>query len=122
MVDNATAGVIVTSADDLPPLNNQVLGNQFRGNALDIAYTATAAAPGIGNCFADNIVTGPTLPADLSTSMPCPSGTAATAGSALPSGDAPPGIAFTEVTAPPVQPNLAAPAFSRSASGRRAGG
>lgn len=92
------AGVIVSSSEDLPPLDNRVTGNAMSGNRVDLAYAASARAPGAHNCFdANGKVT--TLPARFPR---CPSG----AGTAAPTVEAPRGISFLEVQAPPRQPAM----------------
>lgn len=103
---NSRAGLVITSAADFAPLDNQIRNNALIQNGVDIAYTPTRDAPGRGNCYADNRIST-TSPDGLLAAARCPAGqdTGATAGpAAVP---APPGIPFTDVQAPPLQPDLA---------------
>ena len=108
ILGNTLAGLVLGSVDDLAPSGNQVTANAFTDNGVDVAYTASSAAPGTGNCLADNALTS-TLPAGLDTTLLCPGDTAATAGSPLGNAGSPPGIPFTDVVAPPAQPELPDP-------------
>ncbi|MFC9397397.1 nitrous oxide reductase family maturation protein NosD [Streptomyces sp. NPDC057027] len=100
------AGLVLTSAEDLPPVGNQVTANVFAGNALDAAHVASPLAPGHGNCFTGPV--GRTVPADLATAMACPGRTTPDPGGhTLPTTPpAPPGIPFLDVPLPPAQPQL----------------
>jgi hypothetical protein len=69
--------VIDFAISDVPeaadPRDNEVVGNQFGlgGNDLngyDLAYDGS----GSGNCFQDNVLMSPTLPADGNTLAACP--------------------------------------------------
>lgn len=101
---NPAAGLLLSSSDDLPPLDNRVAGNVFAGNRTDVVYAASDRAPGRGNCLADNRLRS-TLPQALLTT-PCAEGAAAP-GATMPDFAAPSGIAFSEVADPPAQPGLA---------------
>ena len=103
---NPLAGLIITSSEDLSPKDNQIVGNTFTANKLDVAYSPTARGPGSGNCLTGNKLTT-TSPAGLAKSLACPASGKVVAGADAPSGTAPAGIAFTEVKAPPKLPNLA---------------
>lgn len=98
---NPTVGLIITSAEDLAPIGNTVEQNAFAGNGTDVAFTPDKRALGSGNCLRDNEMSSsvpaglPACPTDVST----PSGVVST-------GNAPPGVPFTKVTAPPAQPQL----------------
>ncbi|MFD5408920.1 right-handed parallel beta-helix repeat-containing protein [Streptomyces nojiriensis] len=74
ITDHPRAGLILTSAEDLPPIDNRMTDNVFTANTLDAAYLATAHAPGSGNCFTGAFAR--TLPANLATAMACPARTA----------------------------------------------
>ncbi len=102
---NSRAGLVVTSAADFAPLDNQIRNNALTDNGVDIAYTPTRDAPGRGNCYADNRIST-TSPDHLLAGAHCPAGqdTGAVAGPAT--GPTPPGIPFTDVPAPPAQPGL----------------
>jgi len=103
---NPLAGLLITSADDLPPIDNQIIGNVFTANKADIVYSPTARGPGSGNCLLDNKLTT-TEPAGLTKSLACPASGKVVVGVQPPTGSAPAGIAFTDVKAPPKLTNLA---------------
>jgi hypothetical protein len=88
-VGNPGTGLAIGSTEDLPPVDNRVLGNVLTGNGVDLAYTASSRTPGSGNCLQDNEIgtaTPPQTAAFLSrTGLP------------LPRNSAPPGIPFTTV-------------------------
>ncbi|HTI28663.1 MAG TPA: right-handed parallel beta-helix repeat-containing protein [Kutzneria sp.] len=113
IADNPTAGVELASAEDMPPLRNQVTANLLSGNGIDLVYAASERAPGSGNCLRDNTLAS-TLPAGLVTSMPCPAG-GQVAGAVMPAARAPAGVPFTDVPAPPPQPNMPGPVAPMSA-------
>ncbi|PCE16162.1 hypothetical protein AUC47_09445 [Microbacterium sp. SZ1] len=101
---NPTAGVVVTSAENLGPEDNRVTGNTLRENGTDLVFAPASRAPGSGNCWEGNgdAVTAPT---DLQTLSPCSApGPVPTA--AFDSEAGPAGIPFSEVAAPPTQPDL----------------
>ena len=79
-----------------------------------MAYTATAGAPGTGNCLTGNRLST-TLPHGLATTMKCPGSTRASSGPSLPAIATPPGIAFTDVPGPPALPDLVHPATASPA-------
>lgn len=83
---NPGVGLAIGSSDDLAPLHNQFTDNVINANGLDVGYAASSRAPGVGNCVDDQCYSGP--------------------GSALPRPNAPRGIPFTEVPAPPAQPEM----------------
>ncbi len=101
IVANTTAGLEITNAGDLPPLDNRVVRNVFARNGVDIVY-ASAQAPGSGNCLLDNTLTT-VRPADLPR---CPATGAASVGVRAPAPRAPRGVAFTDVPAPPRLPSM----------------
>lgn len=113
---NPTAGVVIASAQDLAPVGNQLRGNLETSNGVDVAYTASATAPGSGNCVAS---TGrlTTVPSSFAVTARCPAAGVTTgrpaAGAALRQPAAPPGVPFTDVAAPPAQPSMASPATAR---------
>jgi hypothetical protein len=104
VMSNPAAGVIVTSAEDLGPIDNRVTGNTFDSNGVDAVYAPTARGPGSGNCWEGNSLQS-TSPADLSTASPCTAPTALPPG-IIPTSTAPAGIPFPDVAAPPAQPDL----------------
>lgn len=91
ITDNSATGLWVLSSEDFPPTGTRVSADAFTGNGLDIAYTPTATAPGIDNCF-DIDATLAVNPADLS-GCDSPSGTFV-----QPAGPA--GIRFSKVALP----------------------
>lgn len=100
---NPVAGVEITSGDDLAPIGNQIIGNRFAGNRLDVVYAATSAAPGHGNCLSGNdlrSVLPPTLPTH------CPVSDQPYAGASFHPPAAPGGVDFSSMPAPPSLPNL----------------
>ncbi|WP_233438349.1 right-handed parallel beta-helix repeat-containing protein [Actinokineospora spheciospongiae] len=105
ITDNANAGLVITATQDLPANGNQVLDNVFTANGVDVAWTFPTQTKGYGNCLGDADTR--TVPAGLAAVAPCP----ATAGSPSPSGvltgpRPPRGIPFTDVAAPPAQPQI----------------
>jgi hypothetical protein len=108
---NPGTGLALGSTEDLPPVDNRVLGNVLTGNGVDLAYTASSRAPGSRNCLQDNEIGTATPPQTAA----CLSGP----GLSLPRNSAPPGIPFTTVAAPPKQPELpdAVPAPAKPAQG-----
>ncbi|MEQ0562307.1 right-handed parallel beta-helix repeat-containing protein [Amycolatopsis sp. NEAU-NG30] len=102
---NPGAGIALASAEDLAPLDNQLVGNVLSANGVDVAYAASDRAPGSGNCLQDNVLTS-TAPAGIAGTMACPSHPATAAGVRLTLPPAPRGVPFPDVTAPPAQPDL----------------
>lgn len=101
---NASAGMIITSAEDIGPTGNRITGNTFARNGVDVAYTPTARAVGGGNCWTDNVIDS-TVPTDLQTVSPCAAPADVAAGT-FASAPGPAGIPFSEVAPPPAQPDL----------------
>jgi hypothetical protein len=112
-----TAGIVISSVVDLPPLRNRVIGNVLSGNGVDVAFAASGRAPGQGNCLQDNILDS-TLPAGLAR-MTCPAEPGQQPSASLPPMNAPRGIPFPEVAPPLPQPGMPDPggAPPRPASG-----
>ncbi len=86
------------------------MDNTFTGNGLDVGWTFPTATRGRGNCLRDNELRT-TVPDRLATTAACP----LPAGPPSPAGTwtapkAPRGIPFTEVAAPPAQPQFPAAA------------
>ncbi|MEV0530550.1 right-handed parallel beta-helix repeat-containing protein [Kitasatospora sp. NPDC050463] len=102
---NRAAGVIVTDPPGHPASGNRVEGNQVDGNGADLVLAS--ADP--DNCFGDNRP-GTQSPDGLEAAAGCGS----RRGGALPTGrpaavQAPPGVPFNRVPAPPAQPSLPDP-------------
>lgn len=106
MTANSRAGLVLTSATDFAPLDNQIRDNTLTDNGVDIAYTPSRDAPGRGNCYVDNRITT-TVPAGLLAGARCPANQDPSAGVELSSAPPPPGIPFTDVHSPPAQPGVA---------------
>ncbi|MFC0629186.1 right-handed parallel beta-helix repeat-containing protein [Kribbella deserti] len=101
------AGIAIGSSEDIAPIRNRLTGNVAEGNALDLAYTATKRAPGVGNCL-ETAGSWRTLPAGLVSQWRCSAGTAAVAraGVRMPPVVEPAGISFRAVGTPPRQPGM----------------
>lgn len=100
---NANAGFVLTATQDVPPKGNQIVGDVFAANGIDVGWTFPGAAKGSGNCLDSGAVH--TIPEGLATSAVCPAAAASPSGGwtrAKP----PAGIPFTEVAAPPTQPQF----------------
>ncbi|MFI5560664.1 nitrous oxide reductase family maturation protein NosD [Amycolatopsis japonica] len=95
---NPSIGLVLGSSEDLAPQGNRIEGNVITGNGVDFAYTASARAPGTGNCLQSNEV-GSRRPEGLGACADGP-------GVPLPKVAAPRGVPFTEVASPPAQPEL----------------
>nr|WP_184836378.1 right-handed parallel beta-helix repeat-containing protein [Kribbella solani] len=134
---NVNAGVVLTATQDLPPNNNRIQNNTFTGNALDVGWTFPTTTKGHDNCLSGpttrtiptNLTTTTPCP-DTPSSQPSgePSNPSSNPSSGTPSnpssgasggrvvspsgawkGPIPPrGIPFTEVVAPPAQPQYPA--------------
>ncbi|PJI91125.1 right-handed parallel beta-helix repeat-containing protein [Luteimicrobium subarcticum] len=103
---NPSVGIQIASAEDIPPDGVRVVGNRATGNGTDVAYLASARAPGAGLCAQGNVLRT-TLPAGLLDDWSCTGGgSARAAGGTLERPDAPPGISFRDVQAPPTQPSM----------------
>ncbi|HZX04600.1 hypothetical protein, partial [Kribbella sp.] len=95
---------------DIPPNANKIADNTFTGNTVDVGWTFPTATKGHANCLSGATVR--TVPAGLSTKAPCPpAGASPSASGVSPSGawtgpTPPPGIPFSEVVAPPAQPQF----------------
>jgi len=108
IVDNPAVGLVVTSTEDLAPLRNSIIGNVFDKNGTDVAFAAPSTAPGQGNCLGDNTLAS-TIPSGLTAAARCPlSASAQSPSGTQPTYAAPPGIPFTLVAAPPIQPEMPA--------------
>ncbi|MEV4736699.1 MULTISPECIES: right-handed parallel beta-helix repeat-containing protein [unclassified Microbacterium] len=103
---NPAAGVVLASAEDIGPEGNRLTDNVFAGNGTDAVFAASSRAPGAGNCWEGNVL-ATTEPAGLQELSPCGSPGAVTPGVFAPQ-VAPSGIPFTDVVAPPAQPELGA--------------
>jgi hypothetical protein len=104
IVGNPSTGIALASTEDLPPTGNQLVENVLQDNGIDVVDASTPRAPGTGNCLSGNELTT-TLPPNLPTTMPCPTGAAAAPGAALPRLAAPRGVPFREVPPGPPQQN-----------------
>ncbi|MFI1097558.1 right-handed parallel beta-helix repeat-containing protein [Streptomyces sp. NPDC020917] len=103
---NSNAGLVITASADIPPNGNRIQDNTFAANGVDVGWTFRTATRGRGNCLHGNVLRT-TVPARLPALASCP----LPAGASSPSGTwtaptAPGGIPFTDVAAPPAQPEF----------------
>ncbi|GAA1965407.1 hypothetical protein GCM10009838_23710 [Catenulispora subtropica] len=102
---NSDAGVVITATQDIPPNGNQILDDTFAGNGIDVGFTFPNATKGQGNCLRGEGLH--TVPSGLGTSAACPIGPQTASPSGTWTAPKPPnGIPFTDVAAPPVQPQF----------------
>ncbi len=104
IVANPVAGLDITNGDDLAPIGNQIVGNTFATNKVDVVYEASKAAPGQGNCLSGNSL-HTVLPPNLPTH--CPVADQPHVGVTFQPPTAPAGVDFTAMPAPPALPNAA---------------
>ncbi|WP_406096595.1 right-handed parallel beta-helix repeat-containing protein [Kitasatospora purpeofusca] len=111
---NRAAGVIVTDPAGHPASGNRVEGNQVDGNGADLVLAS--ADP--GNCFTGNRP-GTQSPDGLETAAACGGQVHGPLAAGRPAPvQAPPGVAFSQVTAPPALPSSVDPAApARPATG-----
>lgn len=109
---NESAGMVLSSSQDVAPTGNRLLDNAVARNGVDVWFAASEIAPGEGNCLTP--VQGlTTRPADLS-GFACPDGGSGV-GVPLTGFRNPEGIPFFEVVAPPEQPTMPEADFSLGA-------
>ncbi|WP_158563949.1 right-handed parallel beta-helix repeat-containing protein [Jiangella anatolica] len=102
---NTTAGTLISSAEDVPALDNRFVANTFSANRYDIADISTDRAPSTGTCLDGNGFAS-VLPEAIATAV-CPAGTPAISGVTLTDVPAaPPGVPFLDVTLPGPQPGM----------------
>jgi hypothetical protein len=104
---NPRAGVLLANTEDLAAVGNRMDGAWsaagLRPNGVDIANISAGRAPARDNCAGGRPSTLPAkLRAECRTSTP----QSAVAPGALPEVEAPPGVSFLKVPAPPPQPGL----------------
>ncbi|MFE7571910.1 right-handed parallel beta-helix repeat-containing protein [Streptomyces sp. NPDC057539] len=103
---NTNAGLMITATADLTADRNQIVGNTFTANGVDIGWTFPTATGGEGNCLRGNVLRR-TVPAGLDDTASCPvPATSPTPSGSWPSPTAPAGIPFTDVAAPGPQPEF----------------
>lgn len=106
---HARAGIQLANTEDLAAAGNDLRGNAFAGNAVDVVNTSAARTPARGNCADATASALPvTLTAQLATCADPQD--AATAPGGPP---APAGVSFLKVAPPPAQPDLAPRAGQR---------
>lgn len=113
--DNATAGVMLSSEEDLAPLDNELVGTIFANNGVDLVNTAVSRSPAAGNCLtaaegATSLDDITFAPEGLAESLQhCGDGKEQpeTNLSNVAAEPAPPGVSFRQVDPPPAQPELA---------------
>jgi len=103
---NTDAGVVITATQDIPPDDNQILDNTFSGNGIDLGWTFPNATVGHGNCVRGTGLH--TVPDGLgANATACPAAHQTASPSGTWTAPTPPaGIPFTDVAAPPVQPQF----------------
>lgn len=103
---NAEAGVVITATQDIPPDDNQILDNAFSGNGIDLGWTFPKGITGQGNCVRGTGLH--TIPDGLGTkAAACPVAHQTPSPAGTWTAPTPPaGIPFTDVAAPPVQPQF----------------
>jgi parallel beta-helix repeat protein len=102
---NGNAGLVITASADIPADDNQIVGNVFTANGVDIGWTFRTATQGRGNCLQDNDL-ATTVPAQLVATMSCPASTSLTPSGSWAMPKPPGGIPFTDVAVPPAQPQF----------------
>jgi nitrous oxidase accessory protein NosD len=102
---NRTAGIAISSSQDLAPDGTDLVGNDVTTNGTDVWYAASDLAPGTGTCFDANTV-GSTRPAGVAEEWTCPDGGPEAVGVALEVVTTPDGMLYSDVVAPPEQPQL----------------
>ena len=113
---NPVVGVQIASTEDIAPEGVRLVGNHLTGNGIDLAYLASRRAPGAGLCADDNVLTT-TEPTDVLDDWDCSAGgSARAAGGTVKRPDAPAGISFRDVQAPPRQPTMPADAPTGAAA------
>lgn len=106
---NAVVGLLFNNTETLRSLGNQVIGNVFSANGVDLADTADTRAPSAGTCVADNELATALPPSLLE--RPCgatdDTDIVGSPPGALPAVSVPVGVSFLKVPPPPPQPTLA---------------
>jgi len=98
-------GIIVTSADEFQPSDNEVRTNTLGTNGLDLVF-ATADGQPLGNCFVGNPFAS-SSPVDIEAVFPCdPSASGGTG--TLPRTAPPPNVDYRTMAAPPPQDQMPA--------------
>ncbi|UKD58324.1 right-handed parallel beta-helix repeat-containing protein [Amycolatopsis sp. FU40] len=100
---NPNAGLVLTATQDVPPKDNRIAGDVFAANGIDVGWTFPGATKGSGNCLDSGALH--TIPEGLPTNAACPA-TAASPSGMWTRAKPPAGIPFTEVAAPPSQPQF----------------
>lgn len=112
---NSRAGVLLNNAEDLPALGNAFIDNRLAENRVDFINASAERTPALNNCVAGSPNTS-AEPAELSSALNLAdcvatdspdSNTEQPATGSVGGPDAPKGISFLQVQAPPAQPNLA---------------
>lgn len=109
LTGNDRAGIVMTHTEDIPTGGNDFAANVFGPEQITIANTSAERTPAVANC-ADEANAARTVPAALGAQLldACEGANAPEAAAASLDGpEAPDGVSFLQVTAPPPQPNLA---------------
>lgn len=101
---HARAGLLFASSEDLAPLHNTTTDNRFAGNRVHVHNATGARGPAGENCLHDNEFRSPAT-SGVAGSPDCEDGRVDGPGSHPTGVSAPPGIPFSDVALPPVQPS-----------------
>ena len=101
---NPSAGVVLSSTEDLAPVGNLFEGNVFADNGVDLANVASDRAPAVGNCLIGDAPR--TLPEGLLEGCTPDTRQPSATRDTLPRLEVPPGVSFLRVAPPPAQPQL----------------
>ena len=105
---NAVAGILVTELKEYLPKGNRVEGNVLSGNATDLVYASSGASDGGTNCFAGNTFTT-SRPDGIESLLACGAPPGPLPPSTFASPNAPKGVSYRDMPAPPSQPGMADP-------------
>jgi len=104
---NPSAGVMLSSTEDLAPTGNSFDGNVFADNGVDLVNVASDRAPAAGNCVVGDAPR--ILPGGLLDGCAPGRSQPSTTRDALPRLEVPRGVSFLKVAPPPAQPQLPDP-------------
>ena len=105
---NPVAGILVTELKEYLPKGNRVEGNVVSGNGTDLVYAFTGTSDGATNCFSGNTF-GSSLPDGIERVLACGAPPAPLPASTFAAPNAPRGISYRDMPAPPAQPGMADP-------------
>ena len=100
--NNPTTGVSFANTEDLPALDNKLVGNRYVDNGIDVINNSADRAPAQRNCFESGLTQAP---AGLAAS--CKAGNQPVASRAeVPNLTVPPGLSFLDVALPGMLPSM----------------